>query len=246
MFDDDQTVGTIYSRRAALAMLGGAVVMAACGEADQTHVAAIEQLNATLASGCVVRPALAEGPIFVDEQDNRSDIRTDLSNGSISEGTPLILTFRVSTLDGTTCGALPGAQIDIWQCDAFGTYSDTNFENMGTIGQKFLRGHQFTNDAGEATFTTIYPGWYESRAVHVHFKIRTDANEEFTSQLFFDPATTDAVYRTAPYNTRGERPVRNADDGTARESGEQMILDAQPSASGDGYEATFTITLDTA
>ena len=43
---------------------------------------------------------------------------------------------------------------------------------------------------------TIYPGWYQGRAVHIHFKIRTDAAAssglEFTSQLFFDDAFSDA------------------------------------------------------
>jgi protocatechuate 3,4-dioxygenase beta subunit len=31
------------------------------------------------------------------------------------------------------------------------------------------------------TFTTIYPGWYTGRAVHIHFKVRT-GTLEFTSQ----------------------------------------------------------------
>ena len=244
--DDDLTIGTIYSRRKALTMLGGAVVLAACGGDGTSDLGLLAETNVDLPSGCVVRPALSEGPIFVDEQANRSDIRTDPLSGSMSEGTPLTVTFRVSTLDGTTCDALAGAQVDLWQCDAFGVYSDTDFDNMDTVGQQFLRGHQVTDASGEATFITIYPGWYPSRAVHLHFKVRTDSGEEFTSQLFFDPATTDAVFATAPYNTRGERPVRNADDGTAVESGDQMILNAQPTSSGDGYEAIFDITLDVA
>jgi len=244
--NEDETVGHIYNRRQAISMLaaaGGGLVLAACGGGeDAADLAAIADLNATLPTGCVVRPALTEGPIFVDEQANRSDIRVDPTNGVMSEGARLVVDFKISTLANNACGALEGAQVDLWQCDAIGIYSDTNYENMGTVGQKFLRGHQFTDQNGECSFTTIYPGWYESRAVHLHFKVRTTNGQEFTSQLFFDPAVTDAVYETAPYNTRGERPLRNTDDGIVEQSGDQMILDVKPAD--DGYATAFDITLD--
>lgn len=247
--EDDRTIGHIYTRRQALRLLGGAggaLLVAACGggfgSEPAPDLSAIADTNASLPTGCVVRPALTEGPIFVDQQANRSDIRTDPTNGAVSEGAALALMFRLSTLDNNDCTPLEGAQIDMWQCDAFGIYSDTNYENMGTEGQKFLRGHQFTDSDGVCSFTTIYPGWYETRAVHIHFKVRTLDGHEFTSQLFFDPALTDKVYATAPYNTRGERTVHNADDGIFAESGDQMTLAVQESA--EGYAATFDITLD--
>lgn len=244
--EDDRTIGEIYSRRKVLAVLAGAgsaVVLAACGgDGSGVDLSAIAEMNESLPAGCVVRPVLAEGPIFVDEQANRSDIRTDSTSGAVSEGTPLALSIRVSALAGSGCAGLEGAQVDLWQCDALGVYSDTNFDNMGTIGQKFLRGHQFTDADGACAFTTIYPGWYDGRAVHIHFKVRTTDGKEFTSQLFFDPALTDSVYEAAPYNTRGERTVRNVDDGIYLESGDTMLLDVQQA--GDGYEAHFDITLD--
>jgi protocatechuate 3,4-dioxygenase beta subunit len=28
-----------------------------------------------------------------------------------------------------------------------------------------------TNDDGQATFYTIYPGWYTGRATHIHIKV---------------------------------------------------------------------------
>ena len=33
-----------------------------------------------------------------------------------------------------------------------------------------------------------------------------------TTQVYFDDSITDAVYATAPYNTRGARSTRNAQD----------------------------------
>jgi len=244
--DDDRTIGHIYTRRQALKMLGGvsgAFILAACGgEEPIADLSAIAETNANLPAGCVVRPALTEGPVFIDNDLDRSDVRTDPSNGNVSAGIPLDLTFQISTLANSACTPLQGAKIDIWQCDVDGIYSDTSELGMDTVGQKFLRGFQRADADGRVTFRTIYPGWYEGRAVHIHFKIRTDEGHEFTSQLFFDEAFTDTVFAQAPYNSRGERVVRNSDDGIYEESGEQMTLDVIETA--DGYAATFDVTLD--
>src|SRR5262249_1992177 len=45
---------------------------------------------------CVVRSEMTEGPFFVDERLNRSDIRSDPSDGSIRPGVTLALAFVVS------------------------------------------------------------------------------------------------------------------------------------------------------
>ena len=107
---------------------------------------------------------------------------------------PLALAFNVSQLANGACSPLPGATVDIWQCDASGDYSRAE--------EPFLRGVQATGANGKAAFTTIYPGWYHGRAVHIHAKIRTTAPSgayEFTTQMFFDDGRSDAVHaRAAP------------------------------------------------
>jgi protocatechuate 3,4-dioxygenase beta subunit len=115
---------------------------------------------------CIVKPALMEGPFYTDDEDNpnRSDVRTDTETGTVKDGVPLDLTFRifgVETSGDDQCSPVNDAVVDIWQADAGGTYSD--FESEGTLGQDFLRGHQFTDHTGTASFTTIYPGWYPGR-----------------------------------------------------------------------------------
>jgi protocatechuate 3,4-dioxygenase beta subunit len=193
----------------------------------------------------VVRPEQTEGPYFVDEMLNRSDIRSDPSDGSVRPGIPLALSFVVSRI-GNTCEPLAGAMVDVWHCDAAGVYSDVNDRSSGsTVGQKFLRGHQVTDTNGRAHFTTIYPGWYPGRTVHIHFKIRTEeagATQEFTSQLYFDDAFSDQVFTNEPYAAKGQRGTRNENDGIYRDGGSQLLLNVIPTA--DGYAATFDIGLD--
>jgi protocatechuate 3,4-dioxygenase beta subunit len=139
-----------------------------------------------------------------------------------------------------------GATIDIWHCDALGAYSDAQDPLFGnTKGKKFLRGYQLTNAEGAAQFMTIYPGWYQGRTVHVHFKIRTaptnGLRQEFTSQLYFEDALTDRVHAQAPYASKGPRPVKNAADGIFRSGGKHLLL--HPAQEGQGSAATFNVAL---
>jgi protocatechuate 3,4-dioxygenase beta subunit len=114
-----------------------------------------------------------------------------------------------------------------------------------TVGQKFLRGYQVTDVNGTARFVTIYPGWYPGRTVHIHFKIRTDpgsqAGYEFTSQLYSDDAVTDQVHTLPPYSAKGQRTLRNNDDGIYRNGGSQLML--QLTGDTQGYAAIFDIGL---
>jgi protocatechuate 3,4-dioxygenase beta subunit len=193
----------------------------------------------------VVRPEQTEGPYFVDERLNRSDIRSDPTDGRVRPGTPLALILSISRLGVGDCQPMPGAQVDIWHCDALGVYSDVKDPGFNTIGQKFFRGYQITDARGEVKFLTIYPGWYEGRTVHIHVKVRTAAQAgrsfEFTSQMYFDDGLSNRVYADAPYATKGKRSARNQDDRIFRRGGDQLMLAPTPVT--DGYAATFAIGL---
>ncbi len=80
--------------------------------------------------------------------------------------------------------------------------------------------------------------------MHIHFKMRTSDGYDFTSQLFFDDALSDAVFAQAPYNSRGERSLRNSGDGIFGQSGDQLML--MPEKVDGGYTATFDVVLDMA
>ena len=179
----------------------------------------------------------------MDERLNRSDIRSDPADGSMTEGAPLVLSLAISSVAAGKCTPLAGAAVDLWHCDAGGRYSDTRDPGFDTTGRKFLRGFQITDAAGNVRFTTIYPGWYAGRTVHIHFKVRGGSGAkqgyEFTSQLYFDDAFTDRVYARAPYAKRGRRTVRNGGDGLFRDGGNRMILPVIES--GAGYAASFNV-----
>jgi len=241
MLNDDDTIGRILSRREALALLGASGVALLAGRPLRAQQPSTGRV-------CVVRPEQTEGPYFVDERLHRADIRSDPTNGVTSVGLPLTLAFSVARLAADRCVPLAGAYVDVWQCDAAGVYSGVRDPQFDTSARKFLRGYQVTDAEGMARFTTIYPGWYPGRAVHIHFKVRSapDARPgfEFTSQVYFDEAVTDAAHARAPYAVRGTRTVRNDRDGIfRRQGGKDLMLDVR--TAGDGYAGTFALALTT-
>ena len=191
---------------------------------------------------CVLTAALTEGPFFVDEKLNRSDIRTDPVTSAASAGIPVTLTFNVSRYASSACTPLTGAYLDVWHCDSTGAYSDVSGSS-----KKFLRGYQITDANGIAAFTTIYPGWYSGRAVHIHFKLRLYAGStksyEFTSQFFFDDTLTDSVYTLSPYSSRNSRDTRNASDGiyNSLSTNDRAGLTLQTSKTTDGYAGVINL-----
>jgi protocatechuate 3,4-dioxygenase beta subunit len=195
------------------------------------------------ALSCVLSPAKTEGPYFVDERLNRSDIRTDPSNGSVQAGIPLRLTINVYDVDDN-CAAVEGATVDVWHANAAGVYSDVAAN--GTTGRKFLRGYQATDASGAAEFVTAYPGWYSGRAIHIHFKVRlfdgSSKTYEFTSQIFFDEAVNDAVTARSPYSARGRPDTRNSGDNIYGADGSQLIVALSADGNG-GYAGTFGVGL---
>jgi protocatechuate 3,4-dioxygenase beta subunit len=257
---DDIQIGRILSRREALLLFGAAgtaTVLAGCAPEAAGSSSTAGSPAASTADGaaaaslatapsCIVRPAETEGPYFVDDKILRSDIRSDPADGSVRPGVPIALTFAVSEIAGGMCSAFHDVLVDVWHCDALGVYSDVSDPGFQTTGQQFLRGYQVTDAAGKATFTTIYPGWYQGRTVHIHFKIRSDAGAskglEFTSQLFFEDTVTDQVHARQPYAQKGQRTLRNDGDGIYATGGDQLLL-ALAGDPASGYSTTFEVGL---
>lgn len=179
---------------------------------------------ATLATGRIVQGAITttptetQGPYWIDEGLNRSDIRSNPDGTLTQSGLPLYLTVSVSVLSAGVASPLAGAYVDIWHCNAVGAYSDepAGMGNPNTSGQKWLRGYQVTNSRGIVYFTSIYPGYYTGRCTHIHTRVRTYAGttttRNMTTQFFFDDTVSDQVFQTSPYNTTTNTRTRNSTD----------------------------------
>jgi protocatechuate 3,4-dioxygenase beta subunit len=198
-------------RRAALGALGSALFVA-CGSDPKPEA----RFGDT--SSCALTPEMTEGPYYVDADAVRRDIRAG------RDGTTLRLAIRVRDSD---CEPLADALVDIWHCDAAGAYS--------TEADPFLRGTQVTDRDGVVEFTTIYPGWYRGRTVHIHAKVHLDASTVLTTQLFFDDDVTAAVFEREPYSSNPGRDQFNDSDGLFDEA---LLLDL--SQDGDAYVGTIS------
>jgi protocatechuate 3,4-dioxygenase beta subunit len=235
MQDHDHETG--LTRRDSLRKLGGVAALALGGAAgievlDAKDAAGAGTGPAAVSAGlvsCVLTPEMTEGPFYLEGDKVRRDVREG------RPGVPLLLGTTV--LDVSSCKPIRGAAVDIWHCDAGGTYS--GFAQEGTEGLTFMRGIQRTDKNGLATFATIYPGWYEGRTVHIHVRVYLGGSVVHTGQLFFPDRLTDAVYRRTPYNRRPARTTRNATDSIFRNGGGRSML--RLAKRGDGYTARIAM-----
>ncbi len=248
----------LMTRRAALIALTGttgAVALMSCsGSSNSTTTstaAATASSTSLVSSTCVVTPEGEIGPYFVDDSltgFNRTDIRSSIDGSSTQAGIPL--TLNIIVLDAENdCVGLQDVQIDIWQCNAAGIYSDEVAE--GTVGETWLRGYQKTDSAGEAAFITIFPGWYDGRTTHIHLRLRshystasstTDGTN--TTQIFFAQALVNTINTTvAPYRSHGTNPTTNESDRVYAGQTEGLTEVALTGGTTSGYTATLTISL---
>jgi len=221
------------------------------------------QISASTNKTCTLKPSSiklqgtpqqTEGPYFVDGMPNRSDIRSDPSDGSVQQGIPLHLVIHVYDVDNGSCVPLKGARVDIWHANPQGTYSAVR--DQGTTGKKFLRGYQLTDNNGTVRFTTIYPGWYQGRAIHIHDKVRTfngsEKTLEWTSQIYINNSINQQVSTQLPYSNRGPPNMTNQQDGiyigastddlVPRNSGQHLMLNLTKDK--QSYLGTFNIVLN--
>lgn len=222
------------SRRAAFGAIGAAAaaVAAACGDSPTSATAVDTSSTPTTTSTnatCAVTPTETIGPYPSRTDMFRSDIRENRG------GTPLTLAVKVVNVN-SSCAAVAGADVEIWHVDAAGDYSQYGSQTAAT----FLRGIQTTNAAGEVTFTTIYPGWYQGRATHIHAEVTMSGRSIKVTQIAFPESVNNAVHATGVYASRGANPVSNQSDGIFADSLASELVTPTGSPS-SGYSATFQI-----
>jgi protocatechuate 3,4-dioxygenase beta subunit len=232
-----------FSRREALAALGGLglALVAGCSGSSSDSASPSRRTSTT--------PTLTQGPFYLTDHPNTSDLVQD------RPGRPLALTL---TVVDTRCAPVRDANVDVWHCDAAGVYGGIGNATGGGPGgggpgggggdfgaahrgtpATWLQGYQTTGDDGGVRFTTIYPGWYPGRAVHIHMKVFVGATSVHTGQLFFPDDLSTTVFKTAPY--RGAPDTTNRADSIFRSAGSAALL--APIAQGDGFAASAQLVV---
>jgi protocatechuate 3,4-dioxygenase beta subunit len=228
----------MFTRREALGLISaaGAAAAAACGDSPTGPTATTSTTSATTGAGiastneaCAVTPNETAGPYPSLTDFFRSDIREG------KEGTTLTLTVKVVNTT-SNCAAVPNAQVEIWHCDVGGNYSQ-----YGSVAsQTFLRGIQTTDANGTVTFTTIYPGWYQGRATHIHVEATVNGRSVKVSQIAFPESVNNTVHAAGVYASRGTNPMSNASDGIFADSLASELVTPSGSVA-TGYVAAFQL-----
>ncbi|MGH8906708.1 MAG: protocatechuate dioxygenase [Egibacteraceae bacterium] len=154
-----------------------------------------------------------------------ASVQTGRTDGDAAQGTGLA---------GVQAGSTDG--------DAAQGAGPASVQTGRTDGETYLRGAQVSNADGVAEFTTVYPGWYTGRTVHIHARAHLDATSLVTTQLYFDDAVTGQVHAQAPYSQRTGRDTFNDNDGFIDSGGGTPTLTL--SQDGDGWLGLITIGVD--
>lgn len=177
---------------------------------------------------------VTQGPYWFDVDSIRSDIREDRPGTTLAvalrvldascEPVPNSVVeiwhcdaggvysgFEVSSTGGG--GPKPGAGGDSGSGETSdGSYSEGNSEASPSDDGTYLRGAQVADANGIVQFTTIWPGWYRGRTVHIHIKVHIDKATVLTAQLGFDDDINDAVFEASPYSSHQGRDTYNRND----------------------------------
>lgn len=216
----------LLHQRELLAVLGAgfSAALAGCGSSSTsptstttTSATTTPTTGGTSSTSCAVVPSETEGP-YPDTTgmiNNSAFFRRDITEGKA--GLPLTLTLTVVNVSSSS-SPVSGANIEIWQCDASGNYSEYSQPGFNGTGLTFLRGIQTTDANGQATFTTIYPGWYAGRATHIHVDIFRNGSLVKTTQIAFPEDVTRTIYASGVYASKGQNSTTNASDNVFSDS----------------------------
>ena len=238
------------------ATFGGPNAFAGVAATGSRAAGASRLLTAARRDGaaCVeLTPEVSQGPFYLRGELVRRDIR------EAEPGFLFDLTLQI--IDSTTCEPIPDAAVDVWQCNAVGTYSGVSREAEGEDPEDsdtFLRGIQLTDDQGRCRFTTIVPGWYPTRAVHIHTKVHVGGKVRqqhyqgghisHIGQVFFSESLLNAIQGLDPYSGDPAQRVLNDDDQYYHQAGgRSAIISTKAIVKGDptqGYTGRMILGID--
>ena len=112
-------------------------------------------------------------------------------------------------------------------------------KNNPTDKFTFLRGIQITGTDGSVNFQTVFPGFYQGRTNHIHFKVREGGqistktyaagHTAHTGQLFFPEEVSVQLMQHEPYSLHKiHRTTQAEDDVFGDQEGRLSIASLQP------------------
>ncbi|WP_046368763.1 dioxygenase family protein [Flavihumibacter petaseus] len=221
---------------AALGILLVAPLAHSCSKEDMETAAEGEQ------GDCAVAPTETEGPFPTHSPAtySRSDIRED------REGYQLDVTITVGKVSNG-CAALAGAFVDIWHCDAKGNYSEyggSGMQSSDYTSLHFLRGRQVTDADGKVTFTTIFPGWYNGRATHIHVHIfDASGNSLKVTQIAFPEGSGTALSKVNGYAKGMNGYTYNANDNIFGDDSSGIEIATVTGETSSGFNLSFQLNI---
>ncbi|WP_194698889.1 dioxygenase family protein [Chryseobacterium caseinilyticum] len=179
-----------------LGMAGVAAVAAPvlmfCRKDDEDEDAVTGIINNSISTACAVTNSETEGPFPTKSPSGL--VQTNIV--SDRTGVPFTIAITVQNVNAN-CANLQGAIVDIWHCDKDGNYSEyggTGMQSTNYASAHFLRGRQTTDANGKVNFTSIFPGWYNGRATHIHVHVYNAAGQSLlVTQIAFPEGNDSAV-----------------------------------------------------
>jgi protocatechuate 3,4-dioxygenase beta subunit len=193
--------------------------------------------TSTSSDDCSVTPSETEGPF--PTKSPSSYVREDITGDRTGITLDMDITIRNVN---DSCNVLEGALVDIWHCDKDGNYS----EYQGFTSNHFLRGRQVSNADGLVEFTSIFPGWYNGRATHIHVHIyNASGNSLLVTQIAFPEGDNSAVVRVNAASDYGYTKgmsgyTYNAQDNIFNDGMDEELANVSGSVS-EGFTLTHDI-----
>lgn len=228
------SLGSLISVSALLDACTGANITSTTNTATGT-------LTQTGLESCTVAPNETKGPFPTKTPAElvKSNIVSDRA------GIPLVIKLKV-TNKNNGCKPLSGVKVNLWHCDAEGNYSEyggTGMQQIDYTNVHFLRGTQTTDENGDVTFISIYPGWYRGRAPHIHLEVIDGNNKSLSvTQIAFPEDTSSTVYATSKY--KGAADTTNARDNVFSDSLAANMADSVTGNTTEGYTLSKTIVVN--
>ena len=190
-------------------------------------------------ASCSVSPSETKGPfpIKTPSQLVLENIKSDRI------GVALLINLVIENKNNN-CSPLAGVLVDVWHCAKDGNYSEyggTSMQQTDYTSVHFLRGRQTTDSKGEVSFLSIFPGWYQGRAPHIHVDVLSASGSSLlVTQIAFPETISSTVYSSTNYAAHGQADTSNTKDNVFSDS----LADELATLTGnltDGYTLSKTI-----